>query len=161
MLLLGIGALLMLNLSAQDGPPNRQVDWEQIKAARIAFLTSRLDLTTEQGQVFWPVFNEYEKRKSELGKKYGQKKRSLVSNRDYENMSDEAANKMLDTYLEQKEAEAKIEKEYLTKFKEVLSPQQTWKLVRFEGEFRRSLMQRLSRSRDGSPRENGAKKKGN
>lgn len=155
-ILIGMGALFMLNLSAQN--PSRKFDREQIKAARIAFLTNRLDLDSKQAQSFWPIFNEYEKKKAELGKKYGEQKRALVVDRNYENMTDEAATKMLDIYIEQKEAEAAIEKEYLVKFKEVLTPQQTWKLVRFDSEFRRSLMQRLSRSsgqRPGNPAKKG------
>ena len=140
-----MGLYCALNVLAQN--PNRQRDWEQIKAARIAFLTNRLDLNSDQAQKFWPVFNEYEKEKRALLKEYSGRKRALVADRNYENMTDQQASQMIDVYIEQKEAEAKIEKKYLEKFKAVLTPQQTWKVIRFEGEFRRSLMQRLGRSK--------------
>lgn len=42
---------------AQEG---EQRGGGQIKAYQIAFLTKKLDLTPEEAQRFWPVFNKYE-----------------------------------------------------------------------------------------------------
>ena len=58
-LILVIIAVLTLGpiVQAQGGSGN--VRQEQIESFKIAFFTSRLDLTTEEAQVFWPVFNAY------------------------------------------------------------------------------------------------------
>lgn len=125
----------------QDG----QVDREKLEAARIAFITNRLDLDSETAKVFWPVFNEFEKEKAELRTKYNGQKRELISNNGFKNISDEDASSLLDLYLEQKQAELNLEKKYLGRFKEVLSPQKVWMVVRFDSDFRRSIMQRLGR----------------
>ena len=121
------------------------MDKEKIQAARIAFLTNRLELTPETAKVFWPIFTEYEKEKGELSKKYNTQKRALFADGGVRNMSDENANKMLDIYLDQKQAELDLEKKYLTKFKDVLEMRQVWMVIRFDSDFRRSLMQRVSR----------------
>ncbi|REG90375.1 hypothetical protein [Algoriphagus antarcticus] len=34
-------------------------DREKLEAARVAFITTRLDLKPEQAQKFWPIFNVY------------------------------------------------------------------------------------------------------
>ncbi len=34
-------------------------DREKLQAARVAFITTRLDLSPEQAQKFWPIFNQY------------------------------------------------------------------------------------------------------
>ncbi len=34
-------------------------DREKLEAARVAFITTRLDLTPEQAQKFWPLFNGF------------------------------------------------------------------------------------------------------
>lgn len=118
-----------------------QMDREKIQAARIAFLTNRLELDTEKAQVFWPIFNEYEKEKGELAKSYNTKKKALYVDGSRE-ISEENAGQMLDIYMDQKQAQLNLEKKYLVKFKEVLSAKQVWMVIRFDSDFRRSIMQR-------------------
>ena len=48
-LLLAMGSLL--NAKAQDG--------EKLQALKIAWLTKKLDLSPEEAQRFWPVYNKY------------------------------------------------------------------------------------------------------
>ncbi|MEB8347550.1 hypothetical protein OO010_15985, partial [Flavobacteriaceae bacterium KMM 6898] len=40
---------------AQDRP-----DREKIKALKVAFITERLDLSSKEAQLFWPIYNEHE-----------------------------------------------------------------------------------------------------
>lgn len=124
----------------------RGQDREKIQAARIAFLTNRLELDTETAKVFWPIFTEYEKKKGELSKKYNAQKRVLFTDGS-RNLSDENADKMLEIYLDQKQAELNLEKEYLKQFKQVLTLRQVWRVIRFDSDFRRSIMQQVGRER--------------
>lgn len=39
--------------------PEPTYDPEKLQAARVAFITSRLDLKPEQAEKFWPIFNQY------------------------------------------------------------------------------------------------------
>ncbi|MEB2780641.1 hypothetical protein U3A58_09555 [Algoriphagus sp. C2-6-M1] len=39
--------------------PEARYDREKLEAARVAFITTRLDLKPEQAQKFWPIFNVY------------------------------------------------------------------------------------------------------
>jgi hypothetical protein len=48
-LLLALGFLL--NTHAQDG--------EKLQALKIAYLTKKLDLSPEEAQRFWPIYNKY------------------------------------------------------------------------------------------------------
>ena len=32
---------------------------EKVEALKVGFITQRLDLTTEEAKVFWPVYNKY------------------------------------------------------------------------------------------------------
>ena len=36
----------------------RQKEWERLQSEKIAFITAELDLTPEEAQVFWPVYNQ-------------------------------------------------------------------------------------------------------
>lgn len=131
-------------------------DREKIKTARVAFLTNRLQLTSEVAKDFWPIFNDYEAAKGELSGKYNQRKRDLVGTDGFRNMSDENASKMMDIYMDQKEAELKLEREYMKKFETVLTAKQVWAVIRFEGEFRRDFIDKLrKRGRQGEPGKKG------
>lgn len=39
--------------------PESTYDPEKLQAARVAFITSRLDLKPDQAEKFWPIFNQY------------------------------------------------------------------------------------------------------
>lgn len=137
-------------------------DREKIQTARIAFITNRLQLTSDVAKNFWPIFNEFETDKQELSKKYNQQKRNLVAPEDFRNMSDDNASKMLDMYFDQKEAELKLEREYMKKFQEVLTRRQVWSIIRFEGDFRREFMNKLrKRRKEDKPINKGNTKEGN
>ncbi|MFY0592645.1 hypothetical protein [Roseivirga sp.] len=140
-------AILLLSLPtfAQGGNRGPQMDREKLQAARIAYLTNRLELDTETAKVFWPLFTEYDNKKRELGKKYGTRKRALFKD-GTRNVSDENADEMLGIYLEQKQAELDLEKAYLGRFKKVLSLRQVWRVIRFDSDFRRDLFERASRN---------------
>jgi len=153
-------ALITATAVAQGPGYNRQ-NREQIKAARIAFLTTKLELDSEQAQVFWPIFNEYEAEKGQLMKKYNQQKRDLVGSEGFRNMSEENADKMIDIYLDQKDAELQLEKKYIVRFKDVLKPRQTWAMVRFEGEFRRTVLDKMMKRREAQKQQKGQKGNGN
>ena len=43
---------------------------ERVESAKIAFLTDKMSLTTEQAQKFWPLYNEYEAKRRALLKSY-------------------------------------------------------------------------------------------
>lgn len=49
--------LALGNSFAQRSSEN--YDPEKLQAARVAFITSRLDLKPEQAERFWPIFNQY------------------------------------------------------------------------------------------------------
>lgn len=148
--------ILACSLSfAQQGnrsEEDRKAEFERLKAARVAFLSNRLQLDVATAQKFWPIFNEYESKKEALGDKYNTQKRALVGEAGWRNMSDSNADKMLEIYLEQKQAELDLEKEYLAQFNKVLDKGQIWMVIRIDSDFRRSLMKRIS-DRDSSPRD--------
>jgi hypothetical protein len=156
--LIYVGLILIFGISvfAQNG--RQQPDREKIQAARIAFLTNRLELSVSQAKVFWPIFTEYDSKKGTMLKEYSEKKRILFDRNEERNLSDEDSKKMLDFYLEQKQAELDLEKSYLQKFNAVLDAKQVWKVITFDSDFRRSLMRRISDDGDGEGRDN---RKGN
>src|ERR1035437_4885758 len=55
---------------------------EKMESMKIAFLTQKLDLTPDEAQKFWPVYNEFQKKREELRKKRREEIKSAKGNLD-------------------------------------------------------------------------------
>ena len=151
-----IGFAVNFTASAQDEPQQRGK--EKIKAARLGLITNRLNLTEEQAKSFWPIFNDYDSKRTEIRKSVRQitaESRSLTT-------SDDKIAANLKEILNLKQKEVDLEKEYQAKFLKVLNVRQVSELYKTEQLFNQMLMKRL-RGGEGDAREHGDKggKRGN
>jgi len=93
---------------------------EKIEALKIAFITQKLQLTPDEAQKFWPVYNQYENeiRSLQLDNKNG-------------------------PALENEERLLNIRKKYASSFEKVIGPQKLNRLFNAERDFRDILIRRL------------------
>lgn len=113
---------------------------EKIKEAKIAFISSRLNLTSEQSQNFWGVYNEYNESRQTLHMQKHEIRRSLRQHkRGKKTLSDNEIKQKLTDMVTLKEKMATLEKNYQQKFFTVLSPNQVLELHESEREFMRTL----------------------
>lgn len=137
---------------AQDRPERGgRMNQERMKAAKIAFLTEKLDLDSETAQQFWPIYNEFEASKESIGKEFAAEARRIIGEenfnrgeRNLENVSDDQARELLTIMNDRKKSELDLEEKYLDKFLGVLNPKQVLTVYQFDAEFRRTLMKRFS-----------------
>ncbi|HBL76724.1 MAG: hypothetical protein A2W90_23560 [Bacteroidetes bacterium GWF2_42_66] len=130
---------------------------QRMKAEKISFISARLDLTTDEAQVFWPVYNEFERKKLELEKK--RMELELKTNRKTELPGDEELKKINDEYIATFTEEARLMQDYNKQFLKVLSIQKTVKLYEFERKFRLHMLQEF-RHREQSKSDRPAVRKG-
>jgi Spy/CpxP family protein refolding chaperone len=119
----------------------------KIEAARIGYLTSKLDLTESQAQDFWPIHNEFDKKRKEIFKQMKQLKRDT----DVSNLTEEQAASNLKILFELRESEVKLEREYSKRFLKVITNVQLVKYFQAENEFTRMLLKRLGRGENQPP----------
>ena len=129
-------ALLVLGTSlgsiAQE--KGTEIKKENKKAEKIAFISTKLELTAAEAEKFWPVYNESEAEFKLLKKEH---RAAMGEKKKISEMSDAEVEKLLDTGLEIQQKELEIRKKYLVKFKEVLPIKKVAKLTRIEHEFRK------------------------
>lgn len=114
---------------------------EKIDRLKIAFITTELNLTSEEAEKFWPIYNESETKIKELRKANRKIEQELRDN--YETMTNEEAKKKMATIFENDEKETALRKEYAEKFSKVIGEKRALKLLSLEHEFRRELLVRL------------------
>ena len=131
-------SILLLGLLPAPGngqkPQEPYVDFDaQMEAARKLMRTERrlvhateLDLTSEESKAFWPIYMEYAAERRTVG----DRKVSLIAEygENFENISDEFANRALAEALDIESDSLKIQKKYLKDFKRALPIS---KVVRF------------------------------
>lgn len=122
--------------NAQDRPAR-----EKIRSARIALITERLNLTPEQAQQFWPVYNEFTDKRRQIGAEFDEKRRSM----DRRTATEEEKRELLDMGMKVKEEQLHLEKEYSDKLLEVISVEQLMALRKAEEDFRRMLLEQLQK----------------
>lgn len=136
-----IGILLILSAGmAQGDHPRHEMIEERVEAQRVAFITQRLRLTTEESQAFWPVFNEFEDKMKTL-------KAQLPPRPEIMKMSDSEAEAYLDKALRIEQEELDLKRSYVKKFKEVLPVQKVAMLGHVERAFNRELLKRIQEGR--------------
>lgn len=133
-----------LAAGAQNAPGHKGTDnWrEKMTAEKIAWFTSKLDLTAEEAQVFWPVYNELEKNRQECfaaSMKAFRRLNEALKNKAPESEISSLTNEYVATLGK---ADILL-KEYVTKFAKILPAEKVAKVLVAEEQFRRSQINKL------------------
>lgn len=126
-------------------------DWKQkMMSEKIAFLTVELDLTPEEAQTFWPVYNtvstELDNAMQEIFKAY-----KALSNVIGENRPKAEISSMLDRYLAAQKKHREIEEGTLERYRKVLPIEKVAKLYLSEEKFRRHCINKMHGKPEGQP----------
>jgi Spy/CpxP family protein refolding chaperone len=139
-------AFMAASANAQDNDHGFKAAMEKMQADRVAFLTEKLELTVDEAQKFWPLYNEYLKQREDLIKGRREKMRKDF---EPENVTDQDLDMMLSDILDQEVRLAQIKKDYFTKIRQVLPVKKVLTLHRAEQEFMNHMLNRI---REGRPR---------
>ncbi len=116
---------------AQEGQEDGEMQ-KKIEAIKIAFITKHLDLSPEEAQKFWPVFNKFSHEIKEARKLHK------------------------DDVLKRDEAVLNIKKKFKPDFVSAIGDVKFNKFLNAEGEFKKFLQRKLKERReqnaDGPPR---------
>lgn len=122
-------------------PEMREKMLERVESQRVAYITSKLDLSSDESARFWPVYNEYSKKRMEL------RKNNRGERKSEEDASEAEAKKMLELQMENQEKEVALKKNYYEKFKAILPAQKLVKLDEAEMEFNKEILRKFKERR--------------
>jgi hypothetical protein len=128
-----------LSLQAQDNRQQaRKERFQQIQHYKISFLTSKLDLSPDQAQKFWPLYNQYDGERNKL------RHQTRISRDDkLAAISDQELRDKLNTRLAVQQSMLDLDKAYMDRFLKVITVRQLAVLYRSEEEFPRILLEKL------------------
>jgi len=141
--------LITNSMIAQPPPPPDGPGNEKIDALKIAFITKRLKLTTEEAQKFWPVYNQYEEEKKQIRQSTIGTIKDMKEDGDFTNAEAEQA---IAKYIEFKAKDLDLIKKYVIEFRKFLPATKIAKLVTAEEHFKKMLMKQ---AQQGGPKPGG------
>ena len=138
--------LLVSSLSfSQDFKERR----EKVKALKVAYITEQLELTSEEAQKFWPIYNAFDENQSELRH---EKMRSILDRfkpGNVEKLNEKDASNLLIQMEKIEEDLFNLRKKFIKDLQGVISAKKIIKLKKAEEDFNRELLKQMREKRRG------------
>lgn len=118
--------------------PNGQ---ERVKALKVAFITEALNLTSEEAEKFWPIYNEYQDKRDVVRTQLAENRKKVKEQS--ETLSPEELMKLADEEMTLRQQDLDLQKEMHEKLKKVLPAKKLALLYVAEEDFKRELLKML------------------
>ncbi|RKE95018.1 sensor of ECF-type sigma factor [Ichthyenterobacterium magnum] len=122
----------------------KQKRGKHIKALKIAFITERLDLTTEEAEQFWPVYNAFETQRESLRKESRELRRGL----DIETISDKEANDLVNSLISLENKRHSIQTNQIKDLLKVLPAKKIILLKATEDAFNKRMFEEMKKRKE-------------
>ena len=138
--------LLVASLSFSQGFKEKR---EKVKALKVAYITEQLELTTDEAQKFWPIYNAFDEKQSELRH---EKMRAILDRfkpGNVEKLSEKDASNSLIQMEKIEEDLFNLKKKFIKDLQGVISAKKIIKLKKAEEDFNRELLKQMREKRRG------------
>lgn len=125
---------------AQPGAKMEQKK-EKVEAMKIGFITQQMNLTPEEAQKFWPVYNQMNNEIENLRKERQLSRENVKDN--FETMTDPEFEKLINDEIASRQKEFDIQKKYVAQFKSVVPIKKVAQFYRAEEQFKRKLLEKI------------------
>jgi hypothetical protein len=132
-------AIPVLRLSAQNQ------NFEKFSTYKVGFFTKKINLTTEEAERFWPVYNDYQKQKNLI-----QREKILIMkdfNLNESSLSDKQLAEMGDKLIKYISDESTLAVAFHKKVKEILPPAKVIRYYQAENQYKLQLLKELQENR--------------
>ena len=142
-----VAVLALFSLARTAAFAHQEGDWqEKMRAERVAFLTTAMELTPAEAEKFWPVYNSMEaERRASFGKVMRAYK--ALSDGVAAGKTDEELEVLVNDYTTANKNSHSVEAKYTPQLVKILSVSKVAKMFVAEEEFRRQQIGRWSSSR--------------
>lgn len=135
--------MLLTIVAVAHAQPGKRM--ERVRAIKVAYITDKLQLSAEQSEKFWPVYNQFEEERFTLLRKYRRSE-------GHAGQTPEESIRSIDEDIEMQEKMLELRKKYKDQFLKVITPNQLAALVDAEREFKKMLLQQLKDRRENGER---------
>jgi len=142
-----IYSILLLLVTVLSFGQDKDDRFERIKALRVAYISEKLNLTTEEAQRFWPVFNQFDDKMESFHKE----KRQLMFKLRPENasrLSEKETTQLMDEDDRLEEEIQNNRRQLVKNLQGVIPNQKILMLRKIEVEFKQKLLNQMKNRRE-------------
>jgi hypothetical protein len=114
---------------------------ERVQALKVAFITKALNLTPDEAQKFWPVYNEYSDKRDAVRKQLQANRQKVKDGA--ETLSPEELLRLADEEMTLRQQDLDLQKEMHEKLKKILPAKKLALLYVAEEDFKKELLKML------------------
>ena len=140
-LILIVACILCLPATAQN---KSKYSKSEFRAKKQAYMADKAGLTKEESEKFFTLYFEFQDKKKEINKDaWGTAKKGIKPD-----TTDQEYKEIIDNFFTDQEAIAKLEREYIEKYRKVLSDKKIYMLYWAEIKFSRNMLKILQKMDD-------------
>ena len=116
----------------------------EFRAKQQAYMTKKAELTPEESKKFFPLYFEFLDKKKDINKEAW----NIAKQGKTPETTEEEYEEIIDHFFDKQEAIAKLEKEYIKKYREFLSAKKIYMVYWAEIKFSRNMLKILQEMKD-------------
>lgn len=129
--------LIVANFSFAQGFKEKK---EKIKALKVAYITEKLDFTTDEAQKFWPIYNTFDEKQFEIRHNKMKAIIKKIEEGGMENISEKEAQNLISQMENSEEELHGLKKKFMQDLQKVIPAKKIILLKKTEEEFNRKLL---------------------
>ncbi len=134
--------VLVLSLNQVQAQRDKASNIDRMQAKKVAYITDAVQLTPEQSEKFWPLYNAHHQ---DLKEKFGEKKNRTKPAM----MSDAEVKAYVDNYFVLEEQKLAEKRKFIQSIRSVISDRQIMALNHAEKKFRKEVFDRFKNRKKG------------
>jgi hypothetical protein len=142
--ILMVVGMLWATAHAQTETDSVELQRSMIETERKMIVAKNLDLSDEEGEAFWKVYNDFQRDLREVGDKRIKLLKEFRAN--FEGLTDEKARELLDGWFEFREERVSVSKAYVKKFLKVLPARKVARYYQIENKLQTLIEFDVARS---------------
>ena len=113
----------------------------KIESVKIAYYTQKLNLSPEESEDFWPIYNQYQKSKREVSKQLKYDRTEIGA------LSEAEAGDLIDKYLIINEQLLDLKRDFVNDLRQAIPIRKVILLIKHERDFKKELLKKMKKSR--------------
>ncbi|UYQ93239.1 hypothetical protein MKQ68_24455 [Chitinophaga horti] len=139
-----MAVMLLGHLPAASAQETNKAIQDKVKSLEIAYISKELNLSPDEAQKFWPVYNKYSR---EIELLIQDRKQRMKVNKQ-QTRTDRTADDAMDAELGYERKMLDIRTRYKEEFKKVIPPRKVTDFFRSEREFRTMMIRQLKERKE-------------
>ncbi len=126
-IIIGFALLLSVSLYAQSTDTYIELLRSNLQIEKKALIADAMELTPEQSEIFWPIYNEFQLASSKIG----DTKVALIKEyaENYDSLSNDIADDLIEKSFDLEEDQTSMHKKYYKKVKDALNAKYAGKFI--------------------------------